>query len=96
MDSDPWTKEYKQVIRNLEGIYSKRTVLAAIVDAIFQTHQLKMDEAVERPVAELSEHYLVVALSSMKNKRAPGPDVIPAEILKVIANSHSQLLLNAW
>ena len=36
------------------------------------------------------------AVSSLQNKKAPGHDGIPAELLKAVANVNSYLLLNVY
>lgn len=95
--SDLWDKGYKLVIRKLGGWGATVTVLVAktisgIVDALFSTNQFRTKEAVARPIPEVlefSEEELV------NNYRASGVDGIPAEILRVIAYSYSQLLLCA-
>ncbi|GHJ61437.1 hypothetical protein NOK12_39550 [Nocardioides sp. OK12] len=47
-------------------------------------------------VPQFTEEELLRAASSMRNKKAPGPDGLPAEIIKVVAQSHPELLLNMY
>lgn len=43
-----------------------------------------------------TEVELLKAASSMRNKKAPGPDGLPAEVLKAVAQSHPKLLLDMY
>ena len=61
-----------------------------IVDGLFTTHPEReeendLDEDVEEVVPKFTEEELLTAVDSLKNGKAPGPDGIPIEILKIAA-----------
>ena len=43
-----------------------------------------------------TEFELKAAASALKNQKAPGPDGVPSEVLKIITEIHPQLLLNMY
>ncbi|XP_035742633.1 uncharacterized protein LOC118450807 [Vespa mandarinia] len=47
-------------------------------------------------VPQFTEKELLRAASSMRNKKAPGPDGLSAELIKDVAQSHPELLLNMY
>ena len=49
--------------------------------------------AISPPITEAE---LRRAAGALKNKKAPGPDGLPAEVLKAVARSHPDLLLNMY
>lgn len=104
VDSDPWGKGYRLVTRKLGGMGNNSAAMpaatvTAIVDALFPNHPLRREDGVRGPVPdvpEFSEMELVVAASAMRNNRAPGPDGVPAEVLKAVVGSHPPLLLDMF
>ena len=68
-----------------------------IVDGLFPRHPLRDREEYPGPLEDVpifSEDELSLAASSLRNKKAPGPDGIPADVLRVAARSCPQVLLN--
>ena len=70
-----------------------------IVDALFPTHPKRSEdpwtpEDLESPPFTLVELRRAVYL--LKNKKAPGSDGFPAEVLKAVARSHPELLLRMY
>ena len=65
----------------------------------FLTHPVNVREP--RPVVEdevplFSDEELKKATGLMKSGKAPGPDGVPSEVLKVIASSCPRILLNVY
>ena len=52
-----------------------------------------LDEDDEEVVPEYTEEELLTAVDSLKNGKAPGPDGIPTEILKIAVHECPQLIL---
>ena len=103
MNKYPWGLGYKIVLRKL-GAYAQGSprepkMINNIVDSLFPTHP-KWANPPTPPgtikVPELSEKELSMAIKSMKIGKAPGPDGIPAELLKVTARSQPRLLLDMF
>ena len=103
LNSDPWGLGYKIVMRKL-GAFTKSAPMEAetmdrIVDTLFPAHPKRsvdpeMSEDLEVP--PFTEAELRRAAGALKNKKAPGPDGLPAEVLKAVARSHPDLLLNMY
>ena len=70
-----------------------------IVGTLFPEHPRRLDhpapsDPIEKPVFTGPE--LSIAVRSMRNKRAPRPDRLPAELLKAICGSHPRILLDMY
>lgn len=102
VDDDPWGMGYKLVIQKLGArpppSIMEPSAMVEVVNALFPNHPV-------RPVRvfgdvgqfELfSEEELSRAVGSLKNKKAPGPDGIPAEVLKLVVEINPKLLLKAY
>lgn len=103
LDRDPWGKGYKLVIRKLNPQGGRGPtdpdVLSNIVDALFPTHPLRIDPPADLRVEEVPEFSLEElqrAAGSMKKGKAPGPDGIPSEILKLVVDTCPDLLLRMY
>ena len=100
MNRDPWGLGYKIVTRKL-GAFAREGPQDAeriqnIVDALFPSHPVREIERETIEPAEIpifSEDELILAADSLQTEKAPGPDGIPAEVLKAVARTHPQLLL---
>ena len=60
-----------------------------VVDALFPTHPTRLDQEDDISVDDIpdfTQEELFTAVDSLRNKKAPGPDVIPAEIIKMHPN----------
>ncbi|KRG07864.1 uncharacterized protein Dmoj_GI25793 [Drosophila mojavensis] len=104
INKDPWGLGYKIVMKKLRNYGAVPNVdddtMDHIVATLFPAH---IHEAHERAPVELdgsvpdfTEEELNIAALSLKNKKAPGPDNIPAEILKVIASGRPTFLLRMY
>ena len=103
LNNDPWGLGYKIVMRK-HGAFTYSAPMEAetmdrIVDAIFHAHPKrsvdpKMPEDLEVP--PFTEAELRRAAGPLKNKKAPGPEGLPAKVLKAVARSHPDLLLNMY
>jgi len=75
----------------ITGIYKTGRV-EHIIKTLFPTHPPRPPTVWEtRGVAELQN-----AAMQMKNKKSPGPDCIPTEILKIVAQKNPHVLTEAF
>lgn len=74
------------------------TIMTILAD-IFSSHLVRQDEGPAEPlpgVTDSTEYELAVVVFDMRENKAPGPDGIPAEVLKVVVGSYLLLLLNMF
>ncbi|XP_033229068.1 uncharacterized protein LOC117180687 [Belonocnema kinseyi] len=100
VDDDPWGLGYKIVTRKLGSLSASASMGAEtmrhIVDVLFPTHPVREKDFYETPLTNIpffTEEELIIAVTSLKNKKASGPDGIPAEVLKAVARVCPQILL---
>lgn len=102
VDRDPWGLGYKLVTKKL-GAQAPTSPMAAttmdvIVQALFPRHAARTGQIPDRdanaPLFSIQE--LEQAVGTLKNRKAPGPDGIPAEVLKMVLRYEPQLLLNMY
>lgn len=71
-----------------------------VVEALFPTHPGRVggEYALTRVegIPLFMEAELVSTVRSMRNRKAPGPDGVPAETLKVVTTHYPQLLLRMY
>jgi hypothetical protein len=99
IDGDPWGLGYQLVTQKL-GAQKPTHVMDAetteyIVETLFPSHPLR-ERATERQEMEVplfSEAELEKAVLSLKNKKAPGPDGIPNEVLRIVSQQEPELML---
>lgn len=104
VDRDPWGLGYKIVMKKLKtgtnGSCKSPNTISNIVDALFPTHPkltpVTKEDVPENAVPLFSIRELEIAAASLKPNKAPGPDGIPAEILKITAQKCPTLLLNMY
>lgn len=103
VNNDLWGLGYRIVMQKLGAQGANPTLnsmqMERIVSTLFPTHAVREQEGPSDQDEEIplfSEEELEQAARSMKNKKSPGPDGIPAEALKVIAKTRPQLLLNMY
>ena len=73
--------------------------MANIVNTLFPTHQLREpieDDAKAEEIPPFRENELQQAVRTLKNKKAPGPDGIPAEVPKVTVRTNQDMLLHMY
>lgn len=99
VDNDPWGLGYKIVMKKL-GKFAKSppreaTVMEEIVNTLFPDHEQRQELQIEviEDILPFTETELEAAIRSMKNKKAPGPDEIPSEILKLVWEISPEILL---
>ncbi|KAG8233230.1 hypothetical protein J437_LFUL012435 [Ladona fulva] len=87
VNADPWGLGYKIATQKIGALGSVGTMTARemqkVVDELFPTHPLRTDAETEidgSNIPAFSMGELEVAVSSLKNRKTPGPDCIPAEI----------------
>lgn len=102
IDRDPWGLGYKIVTQKLGAQKPSRVMdsnkTENIVRTLFPSYPERA-EAVFRQDIEVplfSEEELAKAIVSMKNKKAPGPDGIPSEVLKIVYQLNPELLLQMY
>lgn len=100
LNNDPWGLGYKLVLRKLGARAPTPDLDEAkmenVVNTLFPTGELMRygDTASNvDPLPLFDESELRNAARALKNGKAPGPDGIPAEVLKIIADERPQLLL---
>lgn len=100
VDADPWGKGYKLVSHRLGSMNRCGSMDAGtmenIVDTLFPTHALRIEEDIPGHVDVVpvfTEEELSNAVTALKIKKAPGPDGVPVEVLKVVASEYPQQLL---
>ena len=103
VNDDPWGLGYKLVTRKI-GALRKPCILSTdqmdrIVRALFPRHPVRVDvnsaeSVVDCPLFTMGE--LEEAVLTMKNRKAPGPDGIPAEVYKLVFRQRPELLLEAF
>lgn len=103
VENDPWGLGYKivtdKILPKTAGPVLGEKEMIRIVDALFPDHPTLMYTPMEveektPTIIPFSEDELLCATNSLRSKKAPGPDGIPTEILKVIAKSNPEILLN--
>lgn len=104
INRDPWGLGYKLVMKKLGGMTAPVNLparsLKNIVDTLFPTHELGTDVVAtiqgNEPVPLFTDSELKAAARTFKNQKAPGPDGIPAEVLKIIANERPHVILEMY
>lgn len=102
INHDPWGRAYKIALRKLAPPKPSEVRDAAtmdhIVDTLFPTHPLRGEDEIrdvgDFPLFTIEE--LQNAVRTMKNNKAPGPDGIPVEALKVAVRHCPHLLLDMY
>lgn len=101
---DPWGLGYKIVMKRLHassaGVELPTDVMESIVATLFPTHQMRPSifngsEQMEE-IPEFSQAELEIAVRSLKNKKAAGPDGIPGEAIKSAAAACPQMMLHMY
>lgn len=103
IDNDPWGKAYKIVMgktgKLAPTMNKEADVMKHIVETLFPTHPELEDRPDTRTVENVplfTHGDLETAARSLKNGKAPGPDGVPAEIIKIVAAKHPELFLNMY
>lgn len=103
VESDPWGLGYKLVLQKLGGADPTSElptdVKERIVEELFPLHEPEERATVEVIPTEIplfTRDELQKAAKTMRNRKAPGPDGIPVEILKMVSERHPDVLLNMY
>lgn len=102
INQNPWGLGYKLVMRKLGKRFPaaemERETMKNIVMSLFPTHEIRNEitnnEKCQFPPFTREE--LQDAAKNLKNNKAPGPDGIPAEVLKEIASKRPEVLLKMY
>lgn len=103
LNINPWGLGYKIALRKL-GARIPPPDLASetvtnIVNTLFPSHESHREDVVlscPEPPPLFTAEELKAAASTLKNNKAPGPDGIPSEVLKIVANQRPQVLLEIF
>lgn len=103
LNSDPWGLGYKIVMKKIGGRAPtpemEPQTMRHIVDTLFPTHELHNHvhtNVLQEEPQQFTQEELQLAARSLKAGKAPGPDGIPAETLKVIALHRPRMLLDMY
>ncbi|KAF6210112.1 hypothetical protein GE061_015868 [Apolygus lucorum] len=100
---DTWGRGYKIVTGKLQAqnrsSLMDEEVMESIVNGLFPTHpprdiDYRSVRRTDTPLFTVDE--LKKAIGALKNKKAPGPDGIPSEVLKIATEACPQLLLRMY
>lgn len=102
IDGDPWGLGYKIVTKKLGAqkpiCMMDDSITETIVSSLFPSHPERsvsyFGHNIEVPLFSVVE--LERTILSMKNNKAPGPDGIPSEILKIVFQQAPNLLLGMY
>lgn len=101
VDKDIWGKGYQIVMKGIMGFPPRLTLpltlTEAAVEHLFPIHEEVSFQCVGHKGFEpFTERELTVACGRLKNKKAPGPGKIHAEILKKLAAERPSLVLKLY
>lgn len=103
VNNDPWGLGYKIVMKKIRAPTSANEmpaeVMREIVDTLFPTHQISNNNStivVDEDIPAFTQKELEEAATSMKSRKAPGPDGIPAEAIKAAVSACPQMMLNMY
>jgi len=102
IDTDPWGLGYKVVTQKL-GARSPPSIMEGatmerIVTALFPGHPQRplVDFGWVEDVPLFTKEELETSVLSLKSNKAPGPDGIPSEALKIVFNINPDILLRMY
>lgn len=102
IDTDPWGLGYKVVTQKL-GARSPPSIMESstmerIVTALFPGHPQRplVDFGWVEDVPLFTKEELETSVLSLKSNKAPGPDGIPSEALKIVFNINPDILLRMY
>lgn len=102
INRDPWGLGYKLVMKKLgakaPASDMDEATMQNIVNTLFPAHEKRedLDEEDISGLTPFTEEELKSAARNLKNKKAPGPDGIPSEVLKEIAETRPGILLKMY
>lgn len=103
INTNPWGLGYKIVMKKLGArrppVILDSSKMEEIVNTLFPTHMRLQPyaEPSQSPSPQLfTEEELKLAVTTLKNNKAPGPDGIPSEILKIVAEKRPHTLLKVY
>lgn len=103
INHNPFGLGYKLVMKKLGAKSPTREMdevtMRNIVMSLFPTHETRMDTLETEGIIQLDEfttRELQIAAQGLKSGKSPGPDGIPAEVIKEIALQRPQILLKMY
>ena len=104
VNSDPWGLDYKIVTRRIGAMkppeIKDARLINAIVDGLFPVHppreETQYESVRQEDIPEFTNAELSIAIRLLKSGKAPRPDGIPVEVLKVIASRCPNTLVDTY
>lgn len=99
VDRDPWGTPYKVVMRKIgRQPPVPSLMIPRIVDDLFPTHPppVRADFEETTTSEKFTGDELKVAVHRMPNRKAPGPDGTPNEVVKLVASKSPSMFLNTF
>lgn len=103
VNEDPWGMGYKIVLKKISAPVAENEmeeeVMENIVDTLFPTHPRRSEVHSAEVIAEVptfTQKELEEAANALKNRKAPGPDGIPVEAIKVAVATCPQMMLKVY
>lgn len=103
VDSDPWGAGYKIVTGKLGSRKPPETkdadAMEKIVEGLFPTHADRTDDTDDDLTTEcplFTREELERAASLLKPNKAPGPDGVPGELIRLVVQKRPQVLLDLY
>lgn len=97
IDADPWGKGYQIALKSLRMAAPEKISLdrmRAIITALFPVHDpVTWQPPMVRDIPLFTQEELQIATERIKCKKAPGPDGIPPEVIKTVAEHFPELIL---
>lgn len=102
VEEDPWGTGYKIVMKKLQRggtAVMDQDHMEAVVEGLFPAHPERGTSVMEMNIGVIppfTVEELRLAIGSLRSGRAPGPDGIPTEVLKVAVRVAPKLLLRMY
>lgn len=99
IDHNTWGEGYKIATRKIKGkgqipAMSKERV-QLVVENLFHNHQAVnwiQEDCSEEMTKDVTEAEVLIAAERLNSGKAPGPDGVPAEVVKALAKEHTELV----
>lgn len=95
---DPWGKAYEIVTRRLKSrespVMLTRKRAVEVIECLFPAHE-PINWITEKDTSSIPfmESELFAAVEKMSNKKAPGPDKLPPEVIKAAVAANTSKVL---
>lgn len=102
VDRDPWGEGYRIAIRRLGArsppVTRDAEMMERIVEGLFPQHPIREaeEEESDMDIPLFTTRELLEAVKRLKPRKAPGPDGIPGEIIRMITKERPEVLLRLY